>query len=479
MKMTKKKQLPLLENVEITGIAAEGKAIARVDGKVVFVPLACPGDVVDLQVVRKRSSYCEARIVRFHSYSPERVEPVCRHFGECGGCKWQCLRYDRQLFYKQQQVVDSLKRIGKLTLPEPEPIIGADHQFGYRNKVEFTFSNRRWLSRNELAQGGRVEWGGGVGFHIVGSFDKVIDIENCHLVGELCNRVRNDLRDFAKREQISFYDLKHQVGVMRSMMFRSSNSGESMLLLQFHCTNEEEERQSRDIIDYLINNRPELTNILWVNNLKGNDTILDREVHAVKGSGYMYCLMDDLKFKVGAKSFYQTNNEQALKLYTKVREYCELKGDELVYDLYTGTGTIALFLARAARFVIGVECVPEAIESARENARINEIGNVAFLTGDVKDIFRPDILSKIGHTEMALLSKVVVVDPPRVGMHPAVVESLLEAAPQRIVYVSCNPATQARDLSLLDGSYRVAAFEPVDMFPQTHHIENVALLVKR
>lgn len=461
--------MPLLENIEITGFAAEGKALARVDDMVVFVPFAAPGDVADLQVVRRKHHYCEARAVKFHTYSPWRVEPVCPHFGICGGCKWQHLMYAKQLLYKEQQVVDSLTRIGKIPLPEVSPIIGAEKTTCYRNKIEFSFSNKRWLTEKEIAEDVKYDNMNGVGFHITGAFDKVLDVKECFLMNPLQNLVRNGVRDFANDNGISFFDLRAQTGVLRNMMFRTSNSGEVMLVFQFHFTDEAEERQAMDVLSYIDRTFPEITTIVWVNNLKCNDTIDDLDLQLYKGCGYVTELMEDLKFKVGPKSFYQTNNDQAYNLYKVVRTFCGLTGKERVYDLYTGTGTIANFIAAQAGSVIGIEYVREAIEDAKVNAELNGITNVDFIAGDMKDILNEDFIKEKGRPD------VIVTDPPRAGMHGDVIAAILFARPERIVYVSCNPATQARDLALLEG-YEVKALQPVDMFPHTHHIENVALL---
>ena len=470
--MRKKKALPLFERVTITDVGAEGKAVARVNDLVVFVPYAVPGDVVDLQVTRKKHSYCEAKVVKYHTFSQERIEPFCKHFGVCGGCKWQCLSYERQLFYKQKQVVDHLTRIGKVALPEPTSIIGAPKTEMYRNKIEFSFSNKRWLTAEEVAEDVKYDNMNAVGFHIPGAFDKVLDIETCYLMDDLQNRVRNGVRQYAVEHGISFFDLRAQTGVLRDMIFRTSNSGEVMLVFQFHITNEAEQRQADSVLDY-VGRFDEITTLVWVNNLKCNDTMGDLDLHVAKGVGYVYELMEDLKFKVGPKSFYQTNNDQAYNLYKVVRDYCALTGEELVYDLYTGTGTIANFVARQAKHVVGIEYVPEAIEDAKENAALNNIGNVTFLAGDMKDILTPEFIQTHGRPD------VIITDPPRAGMHPDVLKTILLAAPKRIVYVSCNPATQARDLFVLDAEYRVAAFQPVDMFPHTQHIENVVLMERR
>ena len=471
--MGKRKEFPILENVTITDFAAEGKALARVNDMVVFVPFVVPGDVVDLQITRKKHAYCEAKAVNFHKYSSLRVEPMCPHFGVCGGCKWQTLKYDKQLEYKQEQVVSTLTRIGKVKLPDVTSIIGAKRTEGYRNKLEFSFSNKRWLTEAEIAQNVEYDQMNGVGFHIAGAFDKVLDIQECRLMDPIQNKVRNGVRTFALEHGISFFDFRAQVGVLRDMMFRTSNSGEVMLLFQFHFVDEAEQKQAESVLEYVEETFPEITTLVWVNNLKCNDSFADLDIHVSKGLGYVFEQMEDLKFKVGPKSFYQTNNEQALNLYKVVREKCGLNGSELVFDLYTGTGTIANFIARQAQHVIGIEYVPEAIEDAKENALLNGITNVEFLAGDMKDILSESFIQEKGRPD------VIITDPPRVGMHADVVKTILYAEPARIVYVSCNPATQARDLSLLDAAYEVKAFQPVDMFPHTQHIENVVLLEKR
>ena len=469
----KKKPLPLLENITITGVAAEGKAIAKVDNLVVFVPYAVPGDVVDLQVRRKKHSYAEAEVVKFHRYSEQRATPFCQHFGVCGGCKWQCLPYEEQLRYKQQQVVDNLTRIGKIELPEVSPILGSSHTQCYRNKLEFGFSNKKWLTFEEVASGTKFEVMDAVGFHIPGAFDKILDIDTCYLMDDINNRLRNGIRSYALSHQLTFFDLRAQTGLLRNMMVRTSATGEVMLLLQFCIRSAQEEQQSRDLLSHIHETFPEVTSLLWVNNLKCNDTIGDLEVHTYAGTDFIYETMENLRFKVGPKSFYQTNTEQAYELYKVARQFAGLTGSELVYDLYTGTGTIANFVAHQARQVIGIEYVPEAIEDAKENARINGLNNTLFYAGDMKDILNRDFIDRHGRPD------VIITDPPRAGMHTDVVDTILFASPRRIVYVSCNPATQARDLALLDSQYRVVAVQPVDMFPQTHHVENVVLLEKR
>lgn len=469
----KKKPLPLLENIEITAFAAEGKSLARIDDMVVFVPYVVPGDIVDLQVTRKKHSFMEAKVVKLHKASDDRIAPVCRHFGVCGGCKWQCLKYERQLHYKQQQVVDTLTRIGKIELPEVKPIIGSRQTLRYRNKLEFSFSNKRWLTEEEISQ--NLEYGqkNGVGFHIPGAFDKVLDIEECFLMDDLQNMVRNGVKAFAIEHDIEFFDLRNQQGVLRDMVFRTSDSGEVMLTMQFHITNNDERQQADDVMSYIAESYPEITTLVWVNNLKCNDTIGDLDINIYKGRGYVYELMEDLKFKVGPKSFYQTNNEQAYELYKVVRDFASLSGSQLVYDLYTGTGTIANFVAKKAAKVIGIEYVADAIEDAKINSALNNISNTCFYSGDMKDVLTDEFVALNGKPD------VVITDPPRAGMHQDVVNVILKSSPDRIVYVSCNPATQARDLALLDTDYRVEAYQPVDMFPHTHHIENVVLLKKR
>ena len=467
----KKKPLPLLEEVTITDVAAEGKAIAKVDGLAVFVPYVVPGDVVDLQVRRKKHSYAEAEAVKFHRYATERAVPFCRHFGVCGGCKWQCLPYEAQLRYKQRQVTDALTRIGKVELPEISPILGSRQDRAYRNKLEFGFSNKRWLTNEEVASGVKFDCMDAVGFHITGAFDKILDIEECHLMGEENNRLRNGIRSYVLEHGLTFFDLRAQVGLLRNMMLRTSATGEIMLLLQFCIRSAEEEQQAMDLLDYIKENYPEVTSLLYVNNLKCNDTIGDLEVKTFHGTDYIYETMEGLRFKVGPKSFYQTNTEQAYELYKVARDFAGLTGEELVYDLYTGTGTIANFVARGAKRVIGIEYVPEAIEDA--NARLNGLDNTLFFAGDMKDILTRDFIDRYGRPD------VIITDPPRAGMHGDVVSTILFAAPRRIVYVSCNPATQARDLQLLDGDYKVVRVQPVDMFPQTHHVENVVLLERR
>ena len=473
MARNKKKQLPVLENVTITSCAAEGKALARVDDKVVFVPYVVPGDVVDLQVKKKKSSYMEAVAVRFHEYSPLRTEPVCRHYGVCGGCKWQCLKYEEQLKAKQQQIHDNLVRIGKVDLPEMMPILGSKHVYGYRNKLEFGFSNKRWLTEEEVKADVKYDVMDAVGFHISGAFDKILDIEECHLMDNINNEIRNDIRHYALENGLSFYDLRQNKGLLRSLMIRTSNTGELMFLVQFRIDSDDEQKQADALMQHLAETFPQITSLLYVDNHKANDTFGDQEIHVVKGQDFIYETMEDLKFKVGPKSFYQTNTEQAYELYKVARNFAGLTGKELVYDLYTGTGTIANFVAHQARKVIGIEYVPEAIEDAKVNSEINGLANTLFYAGDMKDILNKEFIDEHGRPD------VIITDPPRAGMHQDVIDTILFAAPERIVYVSCNPATQARDLQLLDVDYKVVAVQPVDMFPHTQHVENVVLLERK
>ncbi|CDE87316.1 putative uncharacterized protein [Prevotella sp. CAG:891] len=468
----KKKPLPLLENITITDVAAEGKAIAKVDNLVIFVPYAVPGDVVDLQIKRKKHSYAEAEVVKVHQYSDKRVKPFCKHFGICGGCKWQCLSYEDQLFYKQKQVVDNLTRIGKVEIPEVSPILGSKHIKEYRNKLEFGFSNKKWLTQEEISSGQKFDNMDAVGFHIPGAFDKILDIDQCLLMSDINNRLRNSIREYAISHQLSFYDLRAQTGLLRNMMLRTSATGEIMLLMQFCIRTDEEQSQANQVLAHVHTNFPEVTSLLWVNNLKCNDTIGDLDIQTYAGTDYIYETMENLRFKVGPKSFYQTNTEQAYELYKVARNFAGLTGNELVYDLYTGTGTIANFVAKQARQVIGIEYVPEAIEDAKVNAQLNNLDNTLFYAGDMKDILNREFIEKHGTPD------VIITDPPRAGMHTDVIDTILFASPQRIVYVSCNPATQARDLQLLSVAYQVKAVQPVDMFPQTHHVENVVLLEK-
>lgn len=464
----KRKPLPLLEAVTITDVAAEGKALARVNDLVVFVPYVAPGDIVDIQLTRKKHNYAEGKAVAFHKYSEERAVPFCEHFGVCGGCKWQHLPYEVQLRYKQKQVIDNLTRIGKIELGEVLPILGSSHTQFYRNKLEFTFSNKKWLTEEQVQSGEPINCMNGVGFHIPNMFDKVLDIHKCWLQDDISNRIRQAIKAYClEHEGYPFYDLRNQEGFVRTLMIRTASTGDLMVVLVFY--HEDKERREA-LMNYIAEQFPEITSFLYVINSKCNDTITDQEVCLFKGKDYIIEEMEGLKFKVGAKSFYQTNSEQAYHLYCVAREFAGLTGSELVYDLYTGTGTIANFVSRQAREVIGIEYVPEAIEDAKVNSNLNGITNTKFYAGDMKDLLTQDFINQHGRPD------VIITDPPRAGMHDDVIRTILFARPKRIVYVSCNPATQARDLNLLDVAYSVRKVQPVDMFPHTHHVENVVLL---
>lgn len=469
----KKKELPILERITITDVAAEGKALAKVNDLVIFVPFVVPGDIVDLQVKKKKHHYCEAVAIKFHEYSNLRSEPFCPHFGICGGCKWQCLPYDEQIKYKQKQVIDNLTRIGKIELNNVLPILGSNKTIEYRNKLEFGFSNKRWLTQEEIAGGQEYTQMNAVGFHTTGSFDKILPIEQCRLMDNINNRIRNAVRDYGYEHNLSFYDLREHSGLLRNMMIRNSNTGELMVVMQFCIMNDNEQKEAENVMHFLSEEFPEITSLLYINNRKFNDTIGDQEIIVYKGNDHIFLQMEELKFKVGPKSFYQTNTEQAYELYKVARDFAGLTGNELVYDLYTGTGTIANFVARNSKKVIGIEYVPEAIEDAKINSQINDINNTLFFAGDMKDILNKDFIEEYGQPD------VIITDPPRAGMHKDVIDTILFAEPQRIVYVSCNPATQARDLALLDEKYKVMGVRPVDMFPHTQHVENVVLLEKR
>ena len=447
--------------------------MAKVNELVIFVPYVVPGDVVDLQVKRKKNHYAEAVAVKFHEKSPLRTEPFCSHFGVCGGCKWQCLSYEEQLKYKQKQVFDNLTRIGKVELPEFRPILGSEKTRFYRNKLEFTFSNKRWLTEEEVKQDVKYDQMNAVGFHIPGAFDKVLAIDKCWLQDDISNQIRNAVRDYAYAHNFPFFDLRTQEGLLRNIMIRTSSTGELMVVLQCKVTDDEGRRKMEEILQFMADSFPQITSLMYVINNKCNDTIGDLDVEVFKGNDHIFEEMEGLRFKVGPKSFYQTNSEQAYNLYKVAREFAGLTGNELVYDLYTGTGTIANFVARKARKVVGIEYVPEAIEDAKVNSALNGIDNTLFYAGDMKDILTNDFIAEHGRPD------VIITDPPRAGMHNDVIDVILATEPKRIVYVSCNPATQARDLQLLDGKYKVTAVQPVDMFPHTHHVENVVQLERR
>lgn len=465
-----RKQLPILEEVTITDVAAEGKSIARVNDMVVFIPYGAPGDVVNVKLDKKKKNFAEGHIDRLISPSTIRVTPPCEHFGVCGGCKWQHLPYESQLHFKQKQVKDALERIAKIKIPEIRPILGSSNIWEYRNKMEYTFSNRCWLTFEQLNSEEQFHDRNAVGFHIPGAFDKVLDIHKCHLQDDLSNRLRNFLREYAKEKGYSFYDLKAQHGLLRTMMVRITSIGQTMLLVSF---GENDNESINDVMQAIKNKFPDLTSLLYVVNTKANDTFADLDIETYSGMPYIEEDMDGLRFRIGPKSFYQTNSRQAYELYKTVRELADLKGDELVYDLYTGTGTIANFVSKHCSKVIGIEYVPEAIADAKVNSEVNGINNTLFYAGDMKDVLTEDFVANHGRPD------VMIIDPPRAGMHADVINVILSTKPERIVYVSCNPASQARDLALLDCEYEVNAVQPVDMFPHTHHVENVVRLSKR
>ena len=472
----KKKNLPIIEHVEITGVAAEGKALVRINDIVTFVPNCVPGDVVDLQITKKKHSFMEAKVLRVVKPSEVRCEARCKHFGVCGGCKWQILPYAEQLRYKQQQIVDNLTRIGKIELPAISPILGSKHIYEYRNKLEFTCADRKWFPWEVIeAAGGleKVDSSFGLGFHIPNCFDKVLDIEECHLMPEINNRIRNGVREYARTHGLTFYNEHTHEGLLRTIILRNNHKGELMVIFSFGEKIEDWRLEIEEFLEWMHTEFPEIISLLYVENLKFNDTIGDQEVKVYFGQDHIMEEMEGLQFKVGPKSFYQTNTEQAYELYKVARDFAELTGDELVYDLYTGTGTIANFVSRQARQVIGIEYVPEAIEDAKVNSKINNIENTLFFAGDMKDILNDDFIAVHGRPD------VIITDPPRAGMHEDVVNVILNAEPKRIVYVSCNPATQARDLALLDAKYKVTKVQPVDMFPHTQHVENVVQLCRR
>jgi 23S rRNA (uracil1939-C5)-methyltransferase len=464
------RQKPFYENVTIQDIGAEGKAVAKVGEMIVFTKLAIPGDVVDLQVTKKRKRYQEAFIKTYKEYSSDRIDPLCDHFGTCGGCKWQMLPYEKQLYYKQKQVQDQLQRIGKVQLPEIMPILGSERNTFYRNKLEFTFSNKRWLTFDEVEAGNEIEKPDALGFHVPGLFDKVIRIDKCWLQPEPSNKLRNFIYEFAISNKLEFFDLKAQKGFLRTLIIRTSSTGEVMVILTFF---HEDVANRTALLDAIKTEFPEITSLQYVINTKGNDTITDQQIETFSGREYILEEMEGLKFKIGPKSFYQTNSEQAYNLYKVARDFANLNGTETVYDLYTGTGTIANFVARNAKKVIGIEYVPEAIEDAKVNSELNKISNTSFFAGDMKDVLDTNFVAEHGRPD------VIITDPPRAGMHADVVQTILNINPDKIVYVSCNPATQARDIALMDEFYQIEKIQPVDMFPHTHHVENVVLLRKR
>ncbi len=464
--MRKKRKNIVFEGVKIESMAAEGKCIARVDDKVIFVKEVAPGDVADIRITRKKKSFLEGVPVKFHEYSDKRTEPFCEHFGTCGGCKWQHINYETQLFYKRQQVIDSLERIAKVELPEIKPILSSENTRYYRNKMEYTFTNRKWLTPEEIKSGEEINRDA-VGFHIPGRFDWVIDIEKCHLQVDISNKIRLEIKNFAKDNNLSFYDILKNNGLLRILIVRITSLGEIMVIVQF---GENDTPKIDTLLNHVKDTFPEITSLQYVINTKKNDTFNDLEVKTFSGKSYITEQLENLKFRIGPKSFFQTNSQQALTLYEVARDFAGLSGDEVVYDLYTGTGTIANFVAKGAKKVIGLEYVEDAIKDANINSEINGITNAEFFAGDIKNLLDDEFLSEHGQPD------VIITDPPRAGMHADVVGMLLKTKAQKIVYISCNPATQARDVALLDAQYKVTKVQPVDMFPQTHHVENVVLL---
>jgi len=461
----------VFDHIKVLDAGAKGVSVAKApDGKVIFIPNVVPGDVVDIQTLKKRKAYYEGKAVRFHEFSEHRIEPICEHFGVCGGCKWQNMKYSQQLLYKQNEVKNHLQRIGKIELPEFEPILGSDKQFFYRNKMEFGFSNSRWLTQDEIESEEDLGNRNALGFHIPKMWDKILDIKKCHLQEDPSNTIRNEIRDFANLNNLSFFNPRSHEGLLRTLMLRTASTGEIMVLIQFF----EDDKQNRELLlDHLYEKFPKITSLQYVINQKANDTLYDTNIKLYKGRDYILEEMEGLKFSINAKSFYQTNSNQAFELYKITRDFAGLTGNEIVYDLYTGTGTIAQFVSKKAKKVIGVESVPEAIIDAKANAERNNITNCEFFVGDMKVVFNEAFIAKHGQPD------VIITDPPRDGMHKDVIEQILKIEPQKIVYVSCNSATQARDLALMDEKYKVTRVRPVDMFPQTHHVENVVLLEKR
>jgi len=464
-----RKPLPVFENVEILDAGSEGKAVARINNHVIFVPYVIPGDIIDIRVVKRKRKYLEGKAIKLHRASSMRVDHKCEHFGLCGGCKWQNLGYSHQLKYKQKQVVDNFERIGKLEIPEISPIIGSEKQYFYRNKLEFTFSNRRWLDEQELKQEDAVDMNG-LGFHLPGMFDRIIDIKNCYLQAEPSNTLRLELHNFAHEQGYTYYDSRNHEGFLRNVIVRNSSTGNLMVIVIFGYENEVEIKR---VLEFLEQRFPEITSLNYVINTKMNDSINDLSVLHHSGQKYITEKMEDLQFRIGPLSFYQTNSQQAYVLYKIARDYAELTGNETVYDLYCGTGTIANFVARQAKKVVGIEYVEAAINDAYENSKLNKIDNTVFFAGDIAKVLHQEFFDQNG------VPDVVITDPPRAGMHPKVIDQLLRVLPAKIVYVSCNPATQARDIDMLREKYDLKKIQPVDMFPQTHHVENVSLLVRK
>lgn len=469
--MRRKNNRQLFEKIEVIDAGAKGKTIAKApDGRVIFLTNTVPGDVVDVQTTKKRKAFFEGVAINFHKYSDKRTDSVCEHFGVCGGCKWQHMAYEHQLYYKQKEVENNLLRIGHIELPKPLPILGSKKQYFYRNKMEFSFSDSRWLTLDEINSDEEIKDKNALGFHIPGMWDKILDVKKCHLQQDPSNTIRLAVKSFAEENDMQFFNPRKQEGLLRTMMIRTSSTGEIMIIIQFY----DDDKIKRELLlDHLQRTFSEITSLQYLINQKANDTFYDQNIICYAGRDHIFEEMEGLRFKINAKSFYQTNSEQAYELYKITRDFANLTGNELVYDLYTGTGTIAQFIAKNAKKVIGIESVPEAIEDAKANAKENGIDNVEFFVGDMKTVFHDAFITENGHPD------IIITDPPRDGMHKLVVEQLLKVAPEQIVYVSCNSATQARDLSLLNHTYEVTKSQAVDMFPQTHHVENVVLLTKR
>ncbi len=465
--MSKKK--PIFENIEITDIGAEGKALAKIDGRVIFVRGGIPGDVMDIQITKKRRKYMEGIPLHIYKHGDMRVEPFCKHFGICGGCKWQHLEYTKQLEYKQKQVAEQFHHIGNLCIPDINPILSAPENQYYRNKLEFTFSNRRYLLKEEIENNNQIEQSDALGFHVTGLYDKVVNIEHCYLQKPPSNDIRNKLKSFADKEQLPFFDIRNQTGFLRNLIIRTSSLNDVMVIVSFFY---DEKNQIAKVMNFLSDTFPEINSLMYVINPGGNDNITGLEVKSWKGNSYIHEKIEHLTYQIGPTSFYQTNSQQVVNLYKKIKEFAGLKGNETVYDLYTGIGTIALYLADAAKKVIGIESVHEAVENARINASLNNISNAEFFTGDMKDILTSSFIRETGTPD------IIILDPPRAGVHPGVINTLLKAAPDKIIYVSCNPATQARDINMLGNQYKISTLQPVDMFPHTHHLENISLLIK-
>lgn len=457
----------IIHSLNVENVAAEGRGIARHEGKVIFIDGAIPGDKMDVQLYKSKKDYALARPANLIEGSEERTEPFCIHFENCGGCKWQHLQYEHQLKYKQQLVVDAFRRIGKLEVPEVAPILGSPKTRFYRNKLEFTFSNKKWLTYEEIKRKEEFTDRDAVGFHIAGAFDKVLDIEECWLQDNLQNKIRNEVRRFAKENDYTFFDIREQVGLLRNMIIRTATTGEVMVVMVFHQNDTEKVPM---MMEHLKNQFPQITSLQYVINPKRNDTIFDLDIQVYNGEAYILEQLGDFKFKIGPKSFFQTNSFQANQLYQRALELAEIQQDDVVYDLYTGTGTIAIYMAPNCKKVVGIEQIPEAIEDAHFNAHLNNIQNTTFYAGDMKDVLNEDFVFANGKPD------VIITDPPRAGMHPDVVDVILNSETKRVVYISCNPSTQARDIQLLNEKYELQLIQPVDMFPHTYHIENIALL---